>query len=172
MGGGGQYSRSPRSGKASAAVQGASNNSQHQYQAASGGPLMGLPPPQVPGMLSTPPMGTGLLGAPPGHASLLGPPPPITPGGSVPSPQGGGLHSAPSVHPPHMLQAPQSHSSSGSSYIVELSDLSGALSLEEMTERIRSCGFPQSCDFVLQLLDRFVQCTFFHYALLTLLGYV
>ena len=160
-GGGGQYSRSPRSGKNSITGQGPSAN---QYQPPpSGGPgvpgLAGMPPGppgpgQVPGgMLHVPPAkGTGLLGVAPGHVGLLGPPP-IPPGGSVvPPSQGGMMHpNAPSAQPPHMMQAPQSH---GSSYVVELTDLSGSLSLEEMTERIRSRGFPQSCDFVLQLLDR------------------
>ena len=111
--------------------------------------------PQGEGMLP-PAKGTGLLEVAPGHVGLLGPPP-IPPGGPVvPPSQGGMMHpSAPSAQPPppHMMQAPQSH---GSSYIVELTDLSGSLSLEEMTERIRSRGFPQSCDFVLQLLDRYI----------------
>lgn len=163
-GGGGQYSRSPRSGKNSITGQGPSAN---QYQPPpSGGPGMpGLPgmPPGPPGPGQIPPggmlppaKGTGLLGVAPGHVGLLGPPP-IPPGGPVvPPSQGGMMHpSAPSAQPPppHMMQAPQSH---GSSYIVELTDLSGSLSLEEMTERIRSRGFPQSCDFVLQLLDRYI----------------
>lgn len=154
-GGGGQYSRSPRSGKNSITAQGSSAN---QYQPPpSGGPgvpgLAGMPPgPPVPGGMLPPAKGTGLLGAAPGHVGLLGPPP-IPPGSSVvPPPQGGMMHpSVPSSQPPHLMQAPQSH---GSSYVVELTDLSGSLSLEEMTERIRSRGFPQSCDFVLQLLDR------------------
>lgn len=93
-------------------------------------------------------MGTGLLGAPPGH-SLLGTPPPLPPGPGG-STQGGIMHpnAGPSAQPPHK------HLSSGSSYVVDLADLSGAYSMEELTERIRSLGFPQSCDFVLQLLDR------------------
>ena len=158
-GGGGQYSRSPRSGKNSIAVQGSSAN---QYQSPpSGGPsvpgLASMPPgppgpSQISGGMLPPAKGTGLLGVAPGHVGLLGPPP-IPPGGSVvPPSQGGMMHSSvPSAQPPHMMQAPQSH---GSSYVVELTDLSGSLSLEEMTARIRSRGFPQSCDFVLQLLDR------------------
>ena len=161
-GGGGQYSRSPRTGQGPASA--------GQYQppppGGPGGVPPGLPgmPPGPPGPGQIPPggmlppaKGTGLLGVAPGHVGLLGPPP-IPPGGPVgPPSQGGMMHpNAPSAQPPpppHMMQGPQSH---GSSYVVELTDLSGSLSLEEMTERIRSRGFPQSCDFVLQLLDRYI----------------
>ena len=97
------------------------------------------------------PSSTGLLGAHPTH-SLLGPPPPIPPGGGPGSPaQGGMMHSTSSSS-----QSTHKHSSSGSSHVVDLADLSGSISLEELTERIRSLGFPQSCDFVLQLLDRYM----------------
>lgn len=158
MSGGSQFTRSPRSSKNPVATAQGSSTNQYPPPPMGGSGVTGLasmppgPTGQIPGgMLPIAPKSSGLLGAAPGHVGLLGPPP--VPPSALPS-QGGMMHpGGPSTQPTHLVQGSQAHASP---YVVELTDLCGTLSLEEMTERIRSRGFPKSCDFVLQLLDRYM----------------